>query len=160
MSYKFTRKEFYDIVKTQEKYYSHSIFFSGHQSSTDSNVADFDEALRRVNPFLADVLKNIVDDNIYNKVLALANPYTRELVENDLVEIEEKYLFTKSQEVDGETLSLNMLDNGEGDNHIYLDSDDPTPLTIEQVEEYGYNLDAFTKTPYEYNKLVGEDVPF
>lgn len=160
MSYKFTRREFNDIVKTQEKYYSHSIFFLGHQSSTDSNVADFNEALRMVNPSLADFLDNIVDNNIYNKVLALANPYTRDLVKGDLVEAEEKFLFTKIKEIDGETLHLNMLDNENGDNHIYLDSDDPTPLTIQQVEDYGYNLNAFTKTPYEYGKLVEEDVPF
>lgn len=99
-----------------------------------------------------------VDD--WQAITALANPLTRDLVKGALVEAEEKFLFTKIQEIDGKTLHLNMAEDENGDNYIYLDSDDPTPLTIQQVEEYGYNLNAFTKTPYEYSKLVEEDVPF
>lgn len=160
MSYKFTRKEFNDIVEAQEEYYSNSIFFRGCHQSTDKYTNGFNEALEAINPGLSNFLDNIVDDNIYNKVLALANPYTRDLVKGDLVEAEEKFLFTKIQEIDGETLNLNMADNKSGDNHIYLDSDDPTPLTIQQVEDYGYNLDAFTKTTYEHSVSEKNDVPF
>lgn len=160
MSYKFTRKEFNDIVEAQEEYYSNSIFFRGCHQSTDKYTNGFNEALEAINPGLSNFLDNIVDDNICNKVLALANPYTRDLVKGDLVEAEEKFLFTKIQEIDGETLNLNMVDNENGDNHIYLDSDDPTPLTIKQVEDYGYNLDKFTKTPYEHDTSEDDDLPF
>lgn len=160
MSYKFTRKEFNDIVESQEEYYSNSIFFRGCHQSTDKYTNGFNEALEAINPGLSNFLDNIVDDNIYNKVLALANPYTRDLVKGDLVEAEEKFLFTKIQEIDGETLNLNMVDNENGDNHIYLDSYDPTPLTIQQVEDYGFNLDKFEKIPYEYITLEVKDNPY
>lgn len=95
--------------------------------------------------------------SISEQALALANPLTRDLVKKDLVETEEKFLFTKNKEVHGDILSLNQTDD---DIMIYLDIDDPTPLTIKQVEEYGYNLDAFTKTPYEYDSLMDDDLPF
>lgn len=97
------------------------------------------------------------DTKILDQVLALANPLTRDLIKKDLVEEEEKFLFTKIKEVHGEILSLNQSEN---DRMIYLDIDDPTPLTIKQAEEYGYNLDAFTKTPYEYDSLMDDDLPF
>lgn len=93
----------------------------------------------------------------WQAITALANPLTRDLVKNDLVETEDKFLFTKIKEVHGEILNLNKLDD---DTRIYIDDDDPTPLTIKQVEEYGYNLDAFTKTPYEYSSQEEDDVPF
>jgi len=106
-----------------------------------------------------DVLRFVED---WQAITALANPLTRDLIKKDLVEEEEKFLFTKIKEVHGEILSLNQL---EGDRMIYLDIDDPTPLTIKQVEEYGYNLDAFTKTPYEHGVFTvhiseEDDVPF
>jgi len=98
------------------------------------------------------------DTEILDQALALANPLTRDLVKKDLVKEEEKFLFTKIKKVEGNILSLNQLDR---DAHIYLDDDDPTPLTIKQVEEYGYNLDKFTKTPYEHSTLEEEDdLPF
>ena len=98
------------------------------------------------------------DTKILDQVLALANPLTRDLIKKDLVEEEERFLFTKIKKVEGDILSLNQLD---GDVHIYLDGDDPTPLTIKQVEEYGYNLDAFTKTPYEHGvSEEDDDLPF
>lgn len=93
----------------------------------------------------------------WQAITALANPLTRDLVKDDLVEVEEKFLFTKIKEVEGDILSLNQLDI---DAHIYLDFDDPTPLTIKQVEDYGYNLDKFTKTPYEYSISEEDDLPF
>jgi len=93
-----------------------------------------------------------------DEAIALANPLTRDLIKKDLVEEEERFLFTKIKKVEGDILSLNQLD---GDVHIYLDGDDPTPLTIKQVEEYGYNLDAFTKTPYEHGvSEEDDDLPF
>lgn len=98
------------------------------------------------------------DTEPLDQVLALANPLTRDLVKKDLVEVEQKFLFTKIKEVHGEILSLNQSEN---DRMIYLDIDDPTPLTIKQAEEYGYNLDAFTKTPYEHSTSEEEDdLPF
>lgn len=102
------------------------------------------------------------DDALYfvkdwQAITAIANPLTRDLVKKDLVEVEQKFLFTKIKEVHGEIFSLNQL---EDDSMIYLDIDDPTPLTIKQAEEYGYNLDAFTKTPYEYDSLMDDDLPF
>jgi len=101
-------------------------------------------------------------DELYFKedwqaITALANPLTRDLVKNDLVETEDKFLFTKIKEVEGEIFSLNKIIEDES---IYLDPDDPTPLTIKEVEEYGYNLDAFNKTPYEYSSQEEDDVPF
>lgn len=103
-----------------------------------------------------DVLYFVED---WQAITALANPLTRDLVKGSLVEVEEKYLFTKTKEVHhGEFLNLNQL---EDDNTIYLDDDDPTPLTIKQVEEYGFNLDAFTKKPYEYGvSEEDDDLPF
>jgi len=106
-----------------------------------------------------DVLYFVED---WQAITALANPLTRDLVKGNLVETEEKFLFTKIKEVEGEILSLNQID---GDTSIYLDSDDPTPLTIKQAEEYGYNLDAFTKTPYEHGVFTvhvseEDDLPF
>jgi len=98
------------------------------------------------------------DTEPLDQALALANPLTRDLVKKDLVEVEQKFLFTKIKEVEGEVLSLNQMT---GDETIYLDGDDPTPLTIKQVEEYGYNLDAFTKTPYEHGvSQEDDDLPF
>jgi len=102
------------------------------------------------------------DTEPLDQALALANPLTRDLVKKDLVEVEQKFLFTKIKEVHGEILSLNQL---EDDTMIYLDIDDPTPLTIKQAEEYGYNSDAFTKTPYEHGVFTvhiseEDDLPF
>ena len=98
------------------------------------------------------------DTEPLDQALALANPLTRDLVKKDLVEVEQKFLFTKIKEVHGEILSLNQL---EDDTMIYLDIDDPTPLTIKQAEEYGYNSDAFTKTPYEHGiSEEDDDLPF
>ena len=93
----------------------------------------------------------------WQAITALANPLTRDLVKDDLVEVEEKFLFTKIKEVYGEIFSLNQSD---AKTIIYLDGDDPTPLTIKQVEEYGYNLDAFTKTPHEHGVSEEDDLPF
>lgn len=101
-----------------------------------------------------DVLRFVED---WQAITALANPLTRDLVKNDLVETEDKFLFTKIKEVEGEIFSLNKIIEDES---IYLDPDDPTPLTIKEVEEYGYNLDAFNKTPYEYSSQEEDDVPF
>jgi len=96
--------------------------------------------------------------SISEQALALANPLTRKWAHDKFVEVEEKFLFTKIKKVKGNILSLNQPDR---DARIYLDDDDPTPLTIKQVEEYGYNLDAFTKTPYEHSTLEEEDdLPF
>jgi len=98
------------------------------------------------------------DTEPLDQALALANPLTRDLIKKDLVEVEQKFLFTKIKEVHGEILSLNQL---EDDTMIYLDIDDPTPLTIKQAEEYGYNSDAFTKTPYEHGiSEEDDDLPF
>lgn len=102
----------------------------------------------------------VVEDlgySISEQALALANPLTREWAHDKFVEKEKKFLFTKIKEVEGEVLSLNQCDK---DAHIYLDFDDPTPLTIKQVEDYGYNLDKFTKTPYEYSASEEDDLPF
>ena len=93
----------------------------------------------------------------WQRITALANPLTRDLVKRNLVETEEQFLFTKIKEVEGESLSLNQMT---GDETIYLDTDNPTPLTIKQVEDYGYNLDAFNKTPYEYSSSEKDDIPF
>lgn len=102
----------------------------------------------------------VVEDlgySISEQALALANPLTREWAHDKFVEKEKKFLFTKIKEVEGEVFNLNQCDK---DAHIYLDVDDPTPLTIKQVEDYGYNLDAFSKTPYEYDSLMDDDLPF
>ena len=101
-------------------------------------------------------------DELYFKedwqaITALANPLTRDLVKNDLVETEDKFLFTKIKEVHGEILNLNKLDD---DTRIYIDEDDPTPLTIKQVEDYGFDLDKFKKVPYEFHTQEEDDVPF
>lgn len=110
-----------------------------------------------------DKLYEEFDDVLYfvkdwQAITALANPLTRDLVKKDLVEEEEKFLFTKIKKVEGDILSLNKSD---GDSRIFLDFDDPTPLTIKQAEEYGYNLDAFTKTPYEHGvSEEDDDLPF
>lgn len=95
--------------------------------------------------------------SISEQALALANPLTRKWAHDKFVEVEEKFLFTKIKEVEGDILSLNQTDD---DIMIYLDIDDPTPLTIKQVEEYGYNLDAFTKTPYRHRVSEEDDLPF
>lgn len=99
---------------------------------------------------------------IADEALALANMATREWAHEQFVEEEEKFLFTKIQEIKGEILSLNMLDNDDDDDdkRIFLDTDDPTPMTIQQVENYGYNLDAFNKTLYEHHTLEEDDLPF
>lgn len=102
----------------------------------------------------------VVEDlgySISEQALALANPLTREWAHDKFVEKEKKFLLTKIKEVEGEVLSLNQCDK---DAHIYLDFDDPTPLTIKQVEDYGYNLDKFTKTPYEYSASEEDGLPF
>lgn len=102
----------------------------------------------------------VVEDlgySISEQALVLANSLTREWAHDKFVEKEKKFLFTKIKEVEGEVLSLNQCDK---DAHIYLDFDDPTPLTIKQVEDYGYNLDKFTKTPYEYSASEEDDLPF
>ena len=101
-----------------------------------------------------DVLRFVED---WQAITALANPLTRDLVKNDLVETEDKFLFTKIKEVHGEILNLNKLDD---DTRIYIDEDDPTPLTIKQVEDYGFDLDKFKKVPYEYHTQEEDDVPF
>ena len=93
----------------------------------------------------------------WQAITALVNPLTRDLVKKDLVEVEDKFLFTKTKEVHGMILNLNKL---EDDTMIYLDIDGPTPLTIKQVEEYGYDLDAFTKTPYRHRVSEEDDLPF
>lgn len=142
MAKKFTEEQYQKIVEIGDQYY--------------------DDRLKKTE-FLLDYMYNNfgfeggVDTEPLDQALALANPLTRDLVKKDLVEVEQKFLFTKIKEVHGEILSLNQSEN---DRMIYLDIDDPTPLTIKQAEEYGYNLDAFTKTPYEYDSLMDDDLPF
>lgn len=141
MTKKFTEEQYQNIVK-----------------KWDGEIS-YIEATKAVIGYLA------VEDlgySISEQALALANSLTRELVHDKFVEKEEKFLFTKIKEVEGEVLSLNQCDK---DAHIYLDFDDPTPLTIKQVEDYGYNLDAFTKTPYEHGVFTvhiseEDDLPF
>ena len=112
---------------------------------------------RRLIIVAADIASFANENKLIDELAALANPLTREWAHNKFVEKEQKFLFTKIKEVHGEILSLNQSEN---DRMIYLDIDDPTPLTIKQAEEYGYNLDAFTKIPYEYDSLMDDDLPF
>lgn len=142
MAKKFTEEQYQKIVEIGDQYY--------------------DDRLKKTE-FLLDYMYNNfgfeggVDTEPLDQAMAIANPLTRELVKKDLVEVEQKFLFTKIKEVEGEVLSLNQCDK---DAHIYLDFDNPTPLTIKQVEDYGYNLDKFTKTPYEYSASEEDDLPF
>lgn len=147
MTKKFTEEQYQKIVEIGDQYY--------------------DDRLKKTE-FLLDYMYNNfgfeggVDTEPLDQAMAIANPLTRDLVKKDLVEVEKKFLFTKIKEVHGDILSLNKLKD---DTVIYLDIDDPTPLTIKQVEEYGYNLDAFTKTPYEHGAFTvhiseEDDLPF
>lgn len=150
MTKKFTEKQYNMLVEIQEDQYSDDLFF---ESKSYENSIAYTVAQKY------DVLKWFIDTNdLGNEAVALMNPLTREWAHDKFIEEEERFLFTKIKKVDGDILNLNQLD---GDVHIYLDGDDPTPLTIKQVEEYGYNLDAFTKTPYEHGvSEEDDDVPF
>jgi len=125
------------------------------------NSFDFDSMdATKSKEVLSLLLNNPTEQETLYLVRALTNPLTREWAHDKFVEEEEKFLFTKIKEVDGQKLHLNIIDNGDGDNRIYLDSDDPTPLTIQQVEDYGFNLDKFEKIPYEYITVEVKDNPY
>lgn len=149
MTKKFTEKQYNMLVEIQEDQYSDDLFF---ESKSYENSIAYTVAQKY------DVLKWFIDTNdLGNEAVALMNPLTREWAHDKFVEEEKKFLFTKIKEVEGEVLSLNQCDKVA---HIYLDFDDPTPLTIKQVEDYGYNLDKFTKTPYEHDTSEDDDLPF
>lgn len=147
MTTKFTEEQYKKIINIfDEVNYEYNMGFLNPNIVTmfqDRLYKEFGEVL------------HFVED--WQAITALANPLTRDLVKGSLVKVEEKYLFTKTKEVHGEFLSLNQL---EDDKTIYLDADDPTPLTTKQVEEYGFNLDAFTKKPYEYSLSKEDELPF
>jgi|GEM_PF-3864286 len=137
MTKKFTEEQYQNIVK-----------------KWDGEIS-YIEATKAVIKYLA---VEGLGHSISEQALALANPLTRGWALDKFVEKEEKFLFTKIEEVEGDILSLNQFDDG---TKIYLDSANPTPLTIKQVEEYGYNLDAFTIMPYEHSTSEEEDdLPF
>lgn len=152
MTKKFTEEQYQKIVETVNKYPDFGGVYYVENGWVESKPTN------TFNQLIEALSYTVSGESEVNRMLALANPLTRDLVKKDLVEREYKFLFTKIKEVEGAILSLNQVPDV---SRIFLDYDDPTPLTIKQVEEYGYNLDAFTKTPYEHSTLEEEDdLPF
>jgi len=150
MTKKFTEEQYQKIVNLQEDEYRFSIL-----EGNDDCDYSFWRRLINAEPDIASFAN---ENKLIDELAALANPLTREWAHDQFVEKEQKFLFTKIKEVHGKILSLNQSEN---DRMIYLDIDGPTPLTIKQAEEYGYNLDAFTKTPYEHGvSEEDDDLPF
>jgi len=76
-----TEEEYNKIVDIQEKKFSGSVYYQVNK--TEKRIKEcinliFDEIPR---------LKKVVDSEFENKLMALINPYTRNLVKADLVEI-------------------------------------------------------------------------
>jgi len=149
MTTKFTEEQYTKIINIfDEVNYEYNMGFLN-----PNIVTMFQDRLYKE---FGDVLYFVED---WQAITALANPLTRHLIEGNLVESEEKFLFTKIDKYNGEIFNLNELDD-DGDKHIFLDTDDPTPMTIKKVEDYGFNLDKFKKVPYEHHTQEEDDLPF
>lgn len=81
---KFTQEEYEELVEISENSFGNSI---GYSSKFDKSVM---EEIRETHFNLSEKINN---DDMVDKAVALMNPYTRELVYDDLVEEEDKFVW-------------------------------------------------------------------
>lgn len=137
---KFTEEQFKQLVKIQEKYFSHNMLENGlgggspcqaiHES--DIKMSDF-----------------IWTENLENEAVAIMNPVTREWAHEQFVEEEKRYAWTLKK-VDKSGIRMRLYKEYFGRVQPFfsvtnVNIDDNEKLTETEIREWGYNPEMFDK---------------
>lgn len=143
---KFTEEHFNKLVELQEKEYPNNVY-----SSSKSGYNNIDEALKEYD---LELYRFVEENDLENQAVALMNPATRELVYDQFVKPEKKYVWTsKKPYYEDFYKRLYMASNGlsKGVNGIGIAAyekfnvSEDEYLTETEVRNNGYNPEMFDK---------------
>lgn len=124
----FTQEEYEELVELAKHKFHNSV---GYSSSADKSV------MEEIRETYVNLSQKINNDEMVNKAIALMNPYTRELVYNDLVE-ESKFVWQFS---DGSVINKDE-DNWYVDNAYDKST---ASLTEKQIKNSPFDILKFKK---------------
>ena len=131
MSKKFTEEQYQKIVDFQEKNYNFN---------TLEGSEGYVFWLRLIN-IEPDIAKFARDNELIGKLVALANPVTREWAHEQFVEKEKKYYWSTKKK-NGQGKSMNLFYGAGGISQMI----GPKQLLTEsEIREWGYNPEMFDK---------------
>ncbi|CAK1247753.1 hypothetical protein R55210_AODCCCNP_01160 [Fructobacillus fructosus] len=137
---KFTEKQYQEIVETQKDYFPNNLLGLG------TNGEYFIESLSE------EIVSFAVNHDLENKMLAIANPLTREWAHDKFVEKENKYYWKTTKTDRHEKPRLLAKDE---DGAIYfigrvMKLGHTSKITETELREWGYNPDMFEKEEVEW----------
>lgn len=143
---KFTEEHFNKLVELQEKEYPNNVY-----SSSKSGYNNIDEALKEYD---LELYRFVEENDLENQAVALMNPATRELVYDQFVKPEKKFVWTSKKPYHEDFYKRLYMASSGYVNDIGLTKDEfevskDEYLTETEVRAYGYDPDWFTKEEVE-----------
>ncbi|MFT8756197.1 hypothetical protein [Leuconostoc pseudomesenteroides] len=142
---KFTEEQYQKIVETVNKYQDFGCFYYVQNGWVESKPTDtFNELIEALS-------HTVSGESEVNRMLALANPLTREWAHDKFVEKEKKYLWS-SKKIDKDNNVLTLYKDEEGMvstsyrkvSESNLRNEDNW-ITESEIKAWGYNPDMFDR---------------